>query len=78
MVNSSVRYGARIRKQFSAVKKDKIALYKCPSCGKISVEHISTGIWKCRRCERTFAGGAYTLTTPSGEASKRLIEGIKD
>ncbi len=77
MVNSSVRYGARVRKQYAAVQRDKNAMYKCPECGRITVKRISTGIWKCTHCERTFAGGAYTFTTPSGEASRRLIEEAK-
>lgn len=76
MVNSSVRYGARIRKQFNAVKKDKIAAYKCPSCGRVSLYRTDTGIWECKKCSRVFAGGAYTFTTPGGEAAKRLIDGI--
>ena len=77
MVNASVRYGARVRKQYAAVQRDKNALYKCPSCGAVKVKRISTGIWQCAHCKSTFAGGAYSFTTPLGDASRRLIEESK-
>ncbi|EQD44342.1 Ribosomal protein L37ae [mine drainage metagenome] len=76
MVNASIRYGARIRKQYAAVQKEKNAQYKCPSCGKIKIKRVGTGIWKCRHCGKTYAGGAYTFMTPAGEASVRLISNL--
>lgn len=77
MANFSIRHGASIRKRNAAVKKLKTSLYKCSSCGRLSVQRISTGIWRCRHCNATFAGGAYTLTTTAGEIAKRLIENMK-
>jgi large subunit ribosomal protein L37Ae len=76
MANASIRYGARIRKRARETKLKKIAMYKCDSCGKISVERISTSIWQCRHCNATYAGGAYTLTTTAGELARRLIEEV--
>lgn len=76
MANASIRYGARIRKRVSAVKRDKQAKYKCELCGKTAVKRISTSIWRCRHCNATFAGGAYTMTTPVGATAKRLIESL--
>ncbi len=76
MAKDTIRYGRRIRKAVSAIKKDKIALYKCEYCGKIAVERVSTGIWRCRHCEKTYAGGAYTMTTPSGEFARQQINSI--
>ncbi|RPB18472.1 hypothetical protein L211DRAFT_843558 [Terfezia boudieri ATCC MYA-4762] len=38
------------------------ARYVCAFCGKNSVKRHSTGIWNCRSCNKTVAGGAYTLT----------------
>jgi large subunit ribosomal protein L37Ae len=74
MANSSIRYGASIRKRNAAVKREKQALYKCEVCGKISVKRISTSIWKCKHCGTTYAGGAYTMTTTAGETAKALVE----
>lgn len=76
MANRSIRYGARIRKQYDAVQREKNALYKCPQCGRIKVKRISTGIWRCAHCDSTYAGGAYSMNTAPGDAAKRLIEEI--
>ncbi len=74
MVNASIRYGASIRKRYNAVKKKKQSRYRCGACGKMAVKRISTSIWQCRHCNATYAGGAFTLSTPEGEVAKRLIE----
>ncbi len=74
MANASIRYGARIRKQYTAVQREKNALYKCPGCGLLKVRRVGTGIWRCAHCGRKYAGGAYSFTTPQGEAAKRLID----
>lgn len=74
MANYSIRYGASLRKRQSEIKKEKSKLYRCEACGKIAVKRISTGIWRCRHCNTTYAGGAYSMSTPAGEAAKGFIE----
>ena len=37
------------------------AKYTCTFCGKVTVRRKSTGVWNCRSCDRTIAGGAYTV-----------------
>jgi large subunit ribosomal protein L37Ae len=54
------RYGVRIRKQIDAVGRSKNQAYECPRCKHEAVRRVSTGVWKCRRCDLKFAGGAYT------------------
>ena len=76
MSNASIRYGARVRKRYAAVKMEKQASYRCEMCGKTSVRRISTSIWRCRHCGATYAGGAYTMATPAGEVAKRLMEDL--
>jgi large subunit ribosomal protein L37Ae len=76
MANASIRYGARIRKRARTIKGQKQATYKCDMCGRTSVKRIGTSIWKCKHCGATYAGGAYTMTTPAGEVVKRLIEDL--
>lgn len=73
MSNFSVRYGVSLRKRYMAVKADKQRRYKCDLCGKTAVKRISNAIWKCRHCNATFAGGAYTFKTSSGETASRLL-----
>lgn len=54
------RYGVKVRKQIQAVEMEKTKRHTCPRCKHKSVKRISTGIWKCRRCNLTFASGAYS------------------
>ena len=73
MANFSVRYGVSIRKRYLAVQADKKKRYKCDICAKTAVKRISNGIWRCRHCNSTFAGGAYTFKTSAGETVSRLL-----
>ncbi len=75
MANASIRYGFTLRKRYEAIKKEKKTLYKCPACGKEGLKRISTSIWQCKYCNATYAGGAYSFSTPAGEASIRLLQG---
>ncbi len=73
MANWSIRYGVSLRKRWTAVQKEKKTLYKCDVCSKEMVKRISTGIWKCKHCGATFAGGAYNLKTEAGRAVERVL-----
>ena len=74
---SSQKYGASIRKQVEAALYRKKALYPCPRCGKKKVKRNMMAVWKCRSCEGTFAGAAYSLTSEAGEVAFRLIQEYK-
>ena len=37
------------------------ARYTCTFCGKPTVKRHSTGIWNCKACKKSIAGGAYTV-----------------
>ena len=67
------RYGRRIRKLVGAATKKKNAFYECPKCRKKSVKRISYALWKCNSCNAKIAGGAYSLSTPGGETSRRML-----
>lgn len=73
MANFHVRYGVSLRKRFMAVKSDKQKRYKCDLCGKEAVKRVSNAVWKCRHCNATYAGGAYTLKTTAGDTVSRLL-----
>lgn len=45
------------------------AKYTCTFCGKTTVRRHSTGIWNCRSCKRTIAGGAYVVAYVIFEAT---------
>ena len=73
MANFSVRYGVSIRKRYMSVQADKRKRYLCGLCGKVAVKRKMNGIWHCRHCNATFAGGAYTFKTTAGETVSRLL-----
>lgn len=54
-------YGASLRKQVKKMEITQHAKYTCTFCGKTTVRRHSTGIWNCKSCKRTMAGGAYVV-----------------
>ncbi len=38
------------------------ARYTCTFCGKNTVKRHSVGIWSCKACKKTVAGGAWTVS----------------
>jgi large subunit ribosomal protein L37Ae len=36
--------------------------YTCTFCGKLAVKRKAVGIWECKSCKKTTAGGAYTIS----------------
>lgn len=73
MVSPTIRGGRSVKIRLESVKKQLKQRYKCPACGKIKVKRESTGVWKCKSCGHTFAGGAYSPTTQFGETVARII-----
>ncbi|DBA66936.1 TPA: 60S ribosomal protein L37-A [Trebouxia sp. C0005] len=55
------RYGASLRKQIKKTEVSQHSKYLCSFCGKFSVKRQAVGLWKCKSCNKTQAGGAYTL-----------------
>jgi len=60
------RYGVKSRTRIRDVETQQHAKHFCPKCNQQTVKRISTGIWECRKCGNTFAGGAYTPKTAQG------------
>jgi len=56
------RYGVSVRRRVGTVEKKQRQKHECPSCSKINVKRISTGIFKCSSCEYQYASGAYYPT----------------
>lgn len=67
------RYGMRLRKRWLEVDKKRRALYECPTCKRLSVKRLSTGIWLCRKCSTKFTGGAYQ---PFSDVAKKMDRNI--
>ena len=53
------RYGSTVRKKWNKVMLRRRTVYRCPSCLKRGLIRVSVGIWRCKKCGFTVAGGAY-------------------
>ena len=67
------RYGSTLRKLVRKIEVSQHSTYRCVFCGKDSVKRKCTGIWTCRSCRKTVAGGAYTLSTASAVTVRSTI-----
>jgi large subunit ribosomal protein L37Ae len=54
------------------------AKYDCSFCGKRTVSRCSTGIWNCKSCKKTVAGGAYTVSTAAAATVRSTIRRLRD
>lgn len=70
------RYGSTVRKRYIKVMGEMKKPHKCPQCGFPRVKRESVGVWKCRKCDFTFTGGAYTPVTKLGIVAKRSAKGL--
>jgi large subunit ribosomal protein L37Ae len=68
------RYGRFIRKRIIEVEELQKATHICPRCDQLAVKRKGTGIWRCRKCDFKFAGGAYVPQTPTFRIAQRSIE----
>mmetsp|Transcript_35684 Transcript_35684/g.36394 ORF Transcript_35684/g.36394 Transcript_35684/m.36394 type:complete len:93 (+) Transcript_35684:86-364(+) len=71
------RYGATLRKVIKKMEVTQHSKYNCAFCGKDSVKRVATGIWKCGRCKKVMAGGAYVLSTPAAINVRTAISRLK-
>ena len=69
------RYGSTVRKRYIKIMKEEKRPHKCPQCNFPRVKRESVGIWKCKKCGFTYAGGAYTPATKLGLIAKRSAKG---
>lgn len=69
------RYGATVRKRYVKIITELKKPHRCPQCGFVRVKRESVGVWKCRKCDYTFTGGAYTPATKLGAVAKRAAKG---
>jgi large subunit ribosomal protein L37Ae len=69
------RYGSTVRKRYIRATAGLKKAHKCPQCGFVRVKRESVGVWKCKKCDYTFAGGAYMPVTKLGVVAKRAAKG---
>jgi large subunit ribosomal protein L37Ae len=67
------RYGAKLRRRVLDIENRRKDPQRCPSCATRALQRHAAGLWKCRKCNLLFAGGAYVPYTDAGKAAKRAI-----
>ena len=67
------RYGAKLRRRILDIEKRQHAPHRCPACATRALKRQAAGLWKCKKCDLVFAGGAYVPYTDAGKAAKRAI-----
>lgn len=73
-----VRYGSSLRRQTKKLEIQQHARYDCSFCGKKSVKRNATGIWNCHSCNKTIAGGAYTVSTAAAATVRSTIRRLRE
>jgi len=56
-------YGRKVRENFVNVESKQRRKQICPFCKNPTAKRKSAGIWKCKKCGKEFASGAYYLST---------------
>ena len=72
------RYGASLRKQVKKIEIQQHATYTCHFCGKDSVRRQAVGIWSCRGCKMTMAGGAWVMNTTAASTVRSTLRRLRD
>ncbi len=67
------RYGAKLRRRVLDIEKKRHEPHRCPACATRALKRQAAGLWKCRKCDILFAGGAYVPYTDAGKAARRAI-----
>ncbi|CAG9466878.1 unnamed protein product [Pedinophyceae sp. YPF-701] len=72
------RYGASLRKVIKKMEVSQHSKYTCDSCGKTAVKRQAVGIWKCKGCRKTVAGGAYVMRTAASITVRSTIRRLRE
>lgn len=72
------RYGMRLRRKWLEVDKVQRALYQCPTCRKMGVSRVVSGIWECSKCGAKFSGGAYMSVTSAVSMVETAIKKTRE
>merc|ERR1739848_370828 len=72
------RYGASLRKMAKKIEVSQHAKYTCKFCCKDSMKRSAVGIWKCKGCRKTVAGGAWAPSTSAAVTVRSAIRRLSE
>uniref|UniRef100_A0A023FD36 Putative 60s ribosomal protein l37 n=1 Tax=Triatoma infestans TaxID=30076 RepID=A0A023FD36_TRIIF len=72
------RYGASLRKMVKKMEITQHGKYPCSFCGKTAMKRTCVGIWSCRRCKRTVAGGAWVVSTTAATSVRSAVRRLRE
>ena len=67
------RYGVSVRHRAGKALDRVKRKYTCPTCQYRKVTRKASGIWHCKKCGHTFAGGVWEPYTRASEANHRIL-----
>ena len=67
------RYGVSVRHRAGKALDRVKRKYPCPTCQYQQVTRKASGIWFCKKCGHTFAGGVWEPYTRASEANHRIL-----
>lgn len=67
------RYGSSLRRQIKKIEIQQHSRYTCSFCGKDTVKRKAVGIWHCSACNKSVAGGAWSLNTTAAATVRRYV-----
>ncbi|PAA62966.1 hypothetical protein BOX15_Mlig032511g1 [Macrostomum lignano] len=74
----ATRYGASLRKTVKKIEIQQHSKYTCSFCGKDALRRQAVGIWHCRGCRKTLAGGAYVCSTTAAVTTRAAIRRLRE
>ncbi|XP_033762909.1 60S ribosomal protein L37a [Pecten maximus] len=72
------RYGASLRKTVKKMEISQHCKYTCQFCGKETMKRKAVGIWSCRRCRKTVAGGAWVYSTNAAATVRSAVRRLRE
>jgi len=67
-----VRIGRKIRSEAVKIEAESRKSRTCPTCFRGKLRRVGAGVWACRNCGFTFAGGAHIPVAKRAAPEEKL------